>query len=52
MKYAVKMGSGARCTRFLKDWFRGSKVNKWDTQTHRKHGDYISLLSFLKNKEK
>jgi hypothetical protein len=43
---------GLRCrdirTKFHKDWFRRSKVNKGDTQTHRQHGDRISLLCLSK----
>jgi hypothetical protein len=49
MKYAVEMGSGAMIyvhTRFYKDWFRHSEVDKGDTQTHRQHGDLMSLLLF------
>jgi hypothetical protein len=37
-------------TKFHKDWFSHSKVDK-GTQTHRQHGDRISLLLFLQNKE-
>jgi hypothetical protein len=48
MKYAVEMRSG---TKFLRDWFRHLEVNKVDSQTHRQHGDRISLLSFFQNKE-
>jgi hypothetical protein len=47
MEYAVEMGSGATVyihTNFHKDWFRHSKVNRGDSQTHRQHGDRISLL--------
>jgi predicted alpha/beta hydrolase len=52
MKYAVKMGSGAHDihTEFYKDWARYSKVDREDTQTHRQHGDRISLLLFFQNK--
>jgi hypothetical protein len=45
---------GLKChdTRFHKDWFRRSEVNRGDSQTHREYGDCISLLSFffLQNK--
>jgi hypothetical protein len=34
-------------TKFHKDWSRRSKVNKGDTQTHRQHGDIISILVFF-----
>jgi hypothetical protein len=35
-----------------KDWFSHSKVGKvGETYTHRQHGDHISLLLFLQNKE-
>jgi hypothetical protein len=48
MKYAVEMGSGSK---FHKDWFRHSKFNRGETQTHREHGDGISLLLFFQNTE-
>jgi hypothetical protein len=55
MKYVVEMGSDAviYITKFHKDWFRHSKVNGWrdDSQTHKYHGDCISLLLFFQNKE-
>jgi hypothetical protein len=35
----IKIGSGIR------------KLFGWDTQTHRQHGDRISLLLFFRNKE-
>jgi hypothetical protein len=38
-------------TKFYNDWFSHSKVDGGDIQTHRQHGDRISLLSFFKNKE-
>jgi hypothetical protein len=47
MKYGVEMGSGAMIyiTKFHKDWFRRSKVNRgWDSLTYRQRGDRISLL--------
>jgi hypothetical protein len=31
-------------TKFHKDWFRHSEVNKGDTQTHRQEGDRIHIL--------
>jgi hypothetical protein len=44
MRYAVEMGS----SKFHKDWFRRSEVNSWGfTDTHREHGDIISLLLFI-----
>jgi hypothetical protein len=54
MKYAVEMGSGARIhTKFHKDRFMHSKVDKVGyTNTHRQHGDCISLLLFFQNKER
>jgi hypothetical protein len=36
---------------FHKDWFSYSKVNMGDTQTHRQHGDRISLLLLIQSKE-
>jgi hypothetical protein len=52
MKYTVEMGSGAMIyTKFHKDWFRHSKVDRKNTQTLRQHGGLISLLAFFKNKE-
>jgi hypothetical protein len=55
MKYSVEMGSGAmiyiHCTRFHKDWFSHSKVDRGDSQTHRQHGDWMSLFLFFQNKE-
>jgi hypothetical protein len=44
MKYAVEMGSGAMIihTKFHKDWFRHSKVDRGDTQTHR-HTDSMVI---------
>jgi hypothetical protein len=37
-------------SKFHKDWFRYSGVNRGDAQ-HRQHGDFISLLVSFKNKE-
>jgi hypothetical protein len=54
MKCAIEMGSGAMIyiTGFIKI---GSGIPKLkregDSQTHRHHGDDISLLSFFQNKE-
>jgi hypothetical protein len=46
MKYATEMGSDdVRVhTKFHKDWFRNSKVNRGDSQARREHEDRISLL--------
>jgi hypothetical protein len=46
MKNAVKMGLRCRdiYTRFHKDWFRHSKVDRVDMQAYRQRGDLISLL--------
>jgi hypothetical protein len=38
-------------TKFLKDWFRLSKVDRGAKQTYRQHGDLIILLLFVKNEE-
>jgi hypothetical protein len=35
MKSAAESGSGDMHTKFLKDWFRYSEVDKGDAQTHR-----------------
>jgi hypothetical protein len=35
-------------TKFHKDWFRLSKVNRGDTNTHGQQRDLISLLYFFK----
>jgi hypothetical protein len=54
MKYAVEMGSGAMISTssFIKT---GSCIQKLmgrgDTQTHRQHGNLISLPSLFQNKE-
>jgi hypothetical protein len=49
MKYAVEMGSGAMI--YIPSFIGiGSDIQKlilWDTQTHREHGDRISLFSFF-----
>jgi hypothetical protein len=53
--YEVCRSDRLRChdihTKFYIDWFRHSKVDRWDTQTHRQHGDRISLLLFFQNME-
>jgi hypothetical protein len=50
--YEVSRSDEYRChdirTKFNKDWFNHSKVGRRDTQTHRQHGDLISLLLFFK----
>jgi hypothetical protein len=52
MKYAVQMGSGAMiCVpSFIKIGSGIQKLIRGDTQTHRQHGDLISILLFF-NKE-
>jgi hypothetical protein len=48
------MGSGAMMyahNKFHNHWFRHSKVNGGDLQTHRQHGDLISLFLFFQTKE-
>jgi hypothetical protein len=51
-KYAVEMSSGDMMyILFRKNWFRHSKVNRGDIQTHGQHGDLISLLLLFLNKE-
>jgi hypothetical protein len=44
MKYAAEMGSGVIHTKFHKDWFRHSKVNRRELLTHRQRGDRVSIL--------
>jgi hypothetical protein len=44
MKNAVEMGSDAK---FHKDWFRHSKTDRGNSQTHRQHGDLISVVLFF-----
>jgi hypothetical protein len=55
MKYAVEMGSDAVIflvhTKFHKDGSGIQKLIGEDIQTHRQHGDRISLLLFSQNKE-
>jgi hypothetical protein len=38
-------------TKFHKDWFRHSKVNRGETHTHGEQRDLTSLLYFFQNKE-
>jgi hypothetical protein len=48
MKYAAETDSGVVVyTNFHKYWFCHSKVDGGDTQTHRQHGDRVSLLLFF-----
>jgi hypothetical protein len=49
MNFVGAMGSVALeiLTKFHKEWLRHLKVGKGDSQTHRQHGDLISLLSFF-----
>jgi hypothetical protein len=52
MMYAVEMGSGAVI--YILSFMIASGIQKLirrDTQTHRQHGDRISLLSFFQTKE-
>jgi hypothetical protein len=53
--YELRRWDGLRChdihTKFHEDWFSHSKVDEGDTQTHRQHGDLISLLLFFQKKE-
>jgi hypothetical protein len=53
MKYAVEMGSGAMIyiPSFKKIGSGNQKLMGWDSQTHRQHGDLISLFSFSQTKE-
>jgi hypothetical protein len=54
MKCAVEMGSGVVIyvhTKFHKDRFRHSEVNRGDTQIHIQKGDLVSLFLFFQNKE-
>jgi hypothetical protein len=47
VKHAVKMGSVAMIyihTKFHKGWFRNSKVDKGDSETHRQDGNIIRQL--------
>jgi hypothetical protein len=53
MKYAIEMGS--RPMIYIPSFIKiGSGIRKLiggDTQTHRQHGDFISLLLLFQNKE-
>jgi hypothetical protein len=53
--YEVRCWDGLRChdvpTKFCTYWFRHSKVNGVDSQTHGQHDDHINLLPFLQNKK-
>jgi hypothetical protein len=52
MEYAVEMGLGAVI--YIPSFVKigpGIQKLKEGTQTHRQHGDRISLLLFFKNKE-
>jgi hypothetical protein len=44
MNYAVEIES---VIKFRKYWFRNSKVDRGDSQTHRQHDGLISLLLFI-----
>jgi hypothetical protein len=52
MKYVVEMGSGVMTymQSFIKIISGIQKIIGGDTQTHRQHGDHISLLTFFQNK--
>jgi hypothetical protein len=54
MKYAVEMGSGAMIyiLSFIKTSSGIRKFMGEDTQTHRQHGNIISLLLIFKDKER
>jgi hypothetical protein len=53
--YEVRRWDGFNCydihTEFYKKWFRHSKVDGGDSQTHRQQCDLISLHLYSKNKE-
>jgi hypothetical protein len=51
MKYAVEMGSGAMIPSSINIASGIRKLIGGNTQTHRQHGDIISLLLFFQNKE-
>jgi hypothetical protein len=42
---------GLRCHDIYKAWFGHLKIGRGESQTHRQHGDLISLLLFFKNNE-
>jgi hypothetical protein len=52
MKYAVEMGSGATIytPSFLKTGSGIQKLIEGGSQTHKQHGDLISLISFFFSK--
>jgi predicted phosphodiesterase len=54
MKYATDIHCEEIHTKFHKDWFRRQKVNVCvgggDSQTHRQHGDRISLFLYFFSK--
>jgi hypothetical protein len=53
MKYAVEMGSGVMIyiPSFIKIDSGIQKLKREDTQTHRQHGDLMSLFLFFQRKE-
>jgi hypothetical protein len=53
MKYTTEMGSGTMIylPGFIKIVLGIQKLIGWDSQTHRQHGDCISLLSYFHNSE-
>jgi hypothetical protein len=54
MKYAAEMGSGAMIyiPSLIKIVSGIQKLMRGDSQTHRQHGDRISLLKNFQNKER
>lgn len=53
MNYAINMGSGVMIytPSFISTGSGIQKVTRRDSQTHRYHGDNISLISVFQNKE-
>jgi hypothetical protein len=53
MKYSFEMGSGAMIyiPSLIKIGSGIQKLMRGVSQTHRQHGDFISLLLFFQNKE-
>jgi hypothetical protein len=49
MKYAFEIGSSAMI--YIKIGSGIQKLMRGDSQTHRQHGDIISVLLFSQNKE-
>jgi hypothetical protein len=53
--YAVEMGSSAMIYKYIPCFIKtGSDIKmliRGDLQTHRQHGDLISLLLFIQNKQ-